>query len=77
MTHPYDGTNEGLTSSEMHCKKIEWMVQNSPGWDTETVSLEEYLELVPDYPSDEQVEGFNHLYVGPISSPQKKEVVSE
>jgi len=35
------------------------------------------LEQVPDYPTDEQVEGYNHLYVGPISSPKKKEVVSE
>ena len=53
------------------------MVQNSPEWDTETVSLEEYLEQVPDYPSDEEVEGFNHLYLGPVQKPEKKETVSE
>ena len=77
MRAPYDGKNEGLTSSELHCKKIAWMVQNSPEWDTENVSLEEYLEQVPDYPSDEEVEGFNHLYLGPVQKPEKKEVVSE
>ena len=52
------------------------MVKNSPEWDTENVSVEEYLATVPDYPTDEQVEGFNHLYVGPIASPKKKETVS-
>jgi len=76
MKHPYDGKNEGLTSSELHCKKIAWMVQNSPAWDTETVSLEEYLEQVPDYPTDAQVEGYNHLYVGPVANPKKKEPVT-
>ena len=63
MKHPYDGKNEGLTSSELDCKKIKWMVDNSPEWDFENVSLEDYLETVPDYPTDEQVEGFNHLAV--------------
>jgi hypothetical protein len=77
MKHPYDGKNEGLTSSELHCKKIAWMVKNSPEWDTENTSLEQYLEQVPDYPTDGEVEGFNHLYVGPIQKPQKKEAVSE
>ena len=73
MRAPYDGTNEGLTDSEIHCKKIAWMVKNSPEWDCENTSLEQYLELLPDYPEDWQVEGFNHLYVGPIQKPQKKE----
>ena len=77
MTHPYDGKNQGLTESEMDCKKVAWMVKNSPDWDTENVSLEQYLEQVPDYPSDEEVEGFNHLYVGPVQKPEKKETVSE
>lgn len=72
MKHPYDGKNEGLTSSEMHCKKIAWMVKNSPEWDHENVSLEEYLEQVPDYPTDEEVAEFNHLYVEPFV-PFKKE----
>jgi len=77
MNHPYDGKNQGLTSSELECKKIAWMVKNSPEWDTENVSVEEYLETLPDYPTDQEVEGFNHLYVGPIASPKKKETVSE
>jgi len=75
MKEPYDGKNQGLTSSELHCKKIKWMVDNSPEWDHENVSLEDYLETVPDYPTDEQVEGFNHLYVGPVAKPEKKEAV--
>ena len=77
MKEPYDGKNEGLTASELDCKKIAWMVQHSPEWDFENVELEDYLQTVPDYPSDEQVEGFNHLYVGPVQKPQKKEAVSE
>ena len=77
MKHPYDGKNEGLTSSEMHCKKIAWMAKHSPAWDHENVGLEQYLEQVPSYPTDEQVEGFNHLYVGPIANPKKKEPVNE
>jgi len=52
------------------------MVKNSPDWDTENVSLEQYLEQVPDYPSDEQVEGYNHLSVGPVPNFKKKEPVS-
>ena len=75
MKHPYDGKNEGLSESEMYCKKIAWMVKNSPEWDTENVSLEEYLEQVPDYPTDEQVEGFNHLSLGPLPNFKKKETV--
>jgi len=77
MTHPYNGQNQGLTESEMDCKKIAWMVKNSPEWDTENVSLEEYLEQVPDYPTDEQVEGYNHLSVGPLPNFKKKETVNE
>lgn len=77
MKHPYDGKNEGLTSSEMHCKKIAWMVKNSPEWDFENVSVEEYLEQVPSYPEDSEVEGYNHLYVGPVQNPKKKEPVNE
>lgn len=75
MREPYDGKNAGLTASEMDCKKIAWMAKHSPEWDTENVSLEQYLELLPDYPTDQQVEGFNHLYVGPVAKPQKKESV--
>jgi hypothetical protein len=53
------------------------MVQNSPEWDIENVSVEQYLETVPDYPTDEQVEGYNHLSVGPLPNFKKKEVTSE
>jgi len=73
MKEPYDGKNEGLTASELDCKKIAWMVQHSPEWDFENVELEDYLQTVPDYPSDEQVEGFNHLSVA--SKPVVKEKV--
>jgi len=76
MKHPYDGTNAGLSPSEMDCKKVAWMVKNSPDWDTENVSLEQYLEQVPDYPSDEEVEGYNHLSLGPVPVFKKKEPVS-
>lgn len=76
MKHPYDGKNEGLSPTEMDCKKIKWMVDNSPDWDTENVSLEEYLEQVPDYPTDEQVEGYNHLCVA-VKPVVKKETVNE
>ena len=75
MRHPYDGKNQGLTSSELDCKKIKWMVDNSPEWDYENTSLEDYLETLPDYPTDEQVEGYNHLFVGAIANPKKKELV--
>lgn len=77
MKEPYDGKNEGLTSAELHCKKIAWMVKNSPEWDFENVDVDQYLETLPDYPTDEQVEGYNHLYVGPIASPKKKEPVND
>jgi len=50
------------------------MVEHSPEWDTENVSLEDYLETVPDYPTDEQVEGYNHLSVA--LKPVSKEVKS-
>jgi len=62
---PYD--------ADLHCKKIAWMVANSPDWDYEKQTLEEYLETVPEYPTDEQVKDFNHLYVAPFV-PFKKEI---
>lgn len=77
MKEPYDGRNEGLTSSELHCKKIAWMVKNSPEWDFENVSVEDYIQTVPDYPTDEQVEGYNHLSLGPVPVFKKKEAVNE
>ena len=64
QTQPYN--------ADLHCKKIAWMVKNSPDWDIEKQTLEEYLETVPEYPSDEQVKDFNHLYVEPFA-PFKKE----
>ena len=64
QTQPYD--------ADLHCKKIAWMVKNSPDWDYETQTLEEYLETVPEYPTDAQVQDFNHLYVEPFV-PFKKE----
>jgi hypothetical protein len=63
-TKPYD--------ADLHCKKIAWMVKNSPDWDYEKQTLEEYLETVPEYPTDEQVKDFNHMYVEPFV-PFKKE----
>ena len=60
-------------NAELHCKKIAWMVKNSANWDDTKQTLEEYLDTLPDYPTDEQVEGFNHLYVEPFV-PFKKEV---
>ena len=62
---PYD--------ADMHCRKIAWMGKNSPDWDIEKQTLEEYLETVPEYPTDEQVKDFNHLYVEPFV-PFKKEI---
>ena len=59
-------------NAELHCKKIAWMVNNSPDWDEEKQTLEEYLDTLPDYPTDEQVAEFNHLYVEPFV-PFKKE----
>ena len=76
MKEPYDGKNEGLTASELDCKKIAWMVEHSPEWDFENVELEDYLQTVPDYPTDEQVEGYNHLSVASKPLPKKEEVVS-
>ena len=64
QTKPYD--------ADLHCKKIAWMVKHSPDWDYENQTLEQYLETVPDYPTDAQVAGFNHLYVEPFV-PFKKE----
>jgi len=57
-TKPYD--------ADLHCKKIAWMVKNSPDWDYQNQTLEQYLETVPDYPTDEQVQGFNHLRLEPF-----------
>ena len=76
MKEPYDGRNEGLTSTELDCKKIAWMVEHSPEWDFENVELEDYLQTVPDYPSDEQVEGYNHLRMA-VKPVVKKETVNE
>ena len=76
MKEPYDGRNEGLTSTELDCKKVAWMVQHSPEWDFENVELEDYLQTVPDYPTDEQAEGFNHLSVA-VKPVVKKETVNE
>jgi len=52
------------------------MVQHSPEWDFENVELEDYLQTVPDYPADEQVEGFNHLSMAVKPQPKKEEVIS-
>jgi len=66
-------TYEQPYNADLHCKKIAWMVANSPDWDYENQTLEQYLETVPDYPTDEQVAEFNHLYVAPFV-PFKKEI---
>ena len=55
---PYD--------ADMHCRKIAWMGKNGPDWDIENQTLEQYLETSPDYPTDQQVAGFNHLWVEPF-----------
>ena len=65
QTQPYN--------ADLHCKKIAWMVKHSPDWDYEKQTLEEYLETVPEYPTDEQVKDFNHMYVEPFV-PFKKEI---
>ena len=59
-------------NADLHCKKIAWMGANSPDWDIENQTLEQYLETSADYPTDEQVKDFNHLYVAPFV-PVKKE----
>jgi hypothetical protein len=73
-TAPYD--------AEMHCRKIAWMGKNSPDWDVENQTLEQYLETSADYPTDAQVAGFNHLYVEPFvpfkkNKPYEGEPVNE
>jgi hypothetical protein len=73
-TKPYD--------ADAHCKKIAWMVKHSPDWDYENQTLEQYLETVPDYPTDEQVAGFDHLWVEPFvpfkkNKPYEGEAVNE
>lgn len=60
-------------NAELHCKKIAWMVKNSADWDDQKQTLEEYLDTLPEYPTDEQVRDFDHLYVAPFV-PFKKEV---
>jgi len=67
-TKPYD--------ADLHCKKIAWMVKHSPDWDYETQTLEQYLETVPEYPTDAQVKDFDHLWVEPFV-PFKKEIPFE
>lgn len=71
---PYD--------ADLHCKKIAWMVKHSPDWDYENQTLEQYLETVPDYPTDEQVQDFDHMWVAPFvplkkNKPYEGEVVNE
>ncbi len=73
-TTPYD--------AEMHCRKIAWMGKNSPDWDYQNQTLEQYLETVPDYPTDEQVQGFNHLRLEPFvpfkkNAPHEGETLNE
>ena len=63
-------------NAELHCKKIAWMVKNSPEWDDTKQTLEENLETLPDYPTDEQVEGYNHLSVAVKPIVKKEESVS-
>ena len=65
--------HEAPYNAELHCKKIAWMVKNSPDWDYEKQTLEEYLDTLPEYPTDEQVKDFDHLRVEPFV-PFKKEV---
>lgn len=71
---PYD--------AEMHCRKIHWMGKQSAEWDTENQTLEQYLETIPDYPTDEQVQGHDHMWLAPFvpfkkNAPYEGEVVSE
>ena len=55
---PYD--------ADMHCRKIAWMGANSPAWDVENQTLEQYLQTSADYPTDEQVQGFDHMQLEPF-----------
>ena len=71
---PYD--------AEMHCRKIAWMGKNSPDWNYQNQTLEQYLETVPDYPTDAQVQDFDHLQLAPFvpfkkNAPYEGEVISE
>jgi hypothetical protein len=71
---PYD--------ADMHCRKIAWMGANGPDWDFENQTLEQYLETSPDYPTDQQVAGFNHMRLAPFvpfkkNAPYEGEVISE
>ena len=47
--------------------------KHSPDWDYEKQTLEEYLDTLPEYPTDAQVKDFNHLYMAPFV-PFKKEI---
>jgi hypothetical protein len=53
------------------------MVKHSPDWDYENQTLEQYLETVPDYPTDAQVAEFNHLYVEPFVAPKREKFKEE
>ena len=71
---PYD--------ADMHCRKIHWMVQHSADWDYEKQTLEEYIDTLPDYPTDQQVQGHDHMWVEPFvpfkkNKPYEGEIVSE
>ena len=73
-TKPYD--------ADAHCKKIAWMGANGPDWDIENQTLEQYLQTSPDYPTDEQVQGFDHMQLAPFvpfkkNAPYEGEVISE
>lgn len=62
---PYD--------ADAHCQKIHWMGANGPAWDVENQTLEQYLETSPDYPTDEQVQGHDHMWLAPFV-PFKKNI---
>ena len=71
---PYDG--------DLHCKKIAWMVKHSADWDYETQTLDQYLQTVPEYPTDAQVQDFNHMWVAPFvpfkkNAPYEGEQINE
>lgn len=73
---------EAPYNADLHCKKIAWMVKNSPEWDYEKQTLEEYLDTLPEYPTDAQVQDFDHLQLAPFvpfkkNAPYEGEVISE
>jgi len=66
----------------MHCRKIHWMGARGVEWNLETQTLEQYLETAPDYPTDEQVQGHDHMQLAPFvpfkkNAPYEGEVISE